>query len=177
MQQNFRLLGQDLSAVGNGELRIGQQFLAFRQGLVEFRRSDSRAGLDQQQADLGCPFGIFRQRLFEHGQGVFQTAASAKALAQQVQAGRLAMLEKTAFPRSRKKERGQPKRLDPLFAAGFLRGPGGKGSQNEVGAPQSLVLRSLLAARRSAICWASAVLPRSNAPRAMARVTGFGVGL
>ena len=44
--------------VGIGELRIGQQFPAFRQGLVEFRRLDSHAGLDQQRADLGRPIGI-----------------------------------------------------------------------------------------------------------------------
>ena len=45
------------------------------------------------------------------------------------------------------------------------------------GPPQSSVVMSLLAARRSAMRWASAVSPRSNALKAMASVTGLGGGL
>ena len=44
------------------------------------------------------------------------------------------MLGKPSFPRSRQIQRSQAKRVRPLLAAGFFRGPGGKGSQDEVGA-------------------------------------------
>ena len=160
------------------KLRIGEQFLAFRQGFVELRRLDAHAGLDQQQADLAPPDrAFFGQRLFQHRQGLFQAAAAAKALAQQVQAGGLAIRRKASLPRSRQIERGQAKRLRPLFAAGLFRGAGVKRSQDEVGAAPIFRSDVFAGSQASAMPRASAVLPRSNAPRAMASVTGLGGGL